>query len=157
MDPADSSVIDLLQGVVDSASAVVGESPVHREEPVVRSPEAGRLPVTLAGMGEGERIRRGGTEAVPHRVGGMGPWQWRLRSKGCAGQQRDAAWARLEALAGESHEAQARIAALIAELRGAEGIDTKLEAEMEMWRAKDAEYRRFRGQCHWLGVLLSGR
>jgi hypothetical protein len=35
---------------------------------VVRSCEADRLPVTLAGVGEEEPTRQGGTEAVPHRV-----------------------------------------------------------------------------------------
>jgi hypothetical protein len=63
------------------------------------------------------------------------------------------AWARLEALGGEVHEAQGRIASLIAELRAAEEVKAKLEAEVSMWRAKDAEYQCFREQCRWLGVF----
>jgi hypothetical protein len=51
------------------------------------------------------------------------------------------------------HEAQARIASLIAELRSVEAIRAKLEAEVDMWRAEDAEYQRRREQCHWLGVF----
>jgi hypothetical protein len=37
-------------------------------------------------------------------------------------------------------------------LRAAGEIKAKLEAEVDTWRAKDAEYQRFRGQCHWLGI-----
>jgi hypothetical protein len=80
-------------------------------------------------------------------------WQWRLRSKRSAEQQRDAASARLEALASELRAAQTRIASLNAELRAAEEIKATLEVEVDMWRAKDAEYQRFREQCQWLGVF----
>jgi hypothetical protein len=45
-------------------------------------------------------------------------------------------------------EARAGIASLNAELRAAGEIKAKLEAEVDMWRAKDAEYERFREQCH---------
>jgi hypothetical protein len=51
------------------------------------------------------------------------------------------------------HEAQARIASLIAELRAAEALRANLEPEVEIWRAKDAEYQRLREQCHWSGVF----
>jgi hypothetical protein len=59
----------------------------------------------------------------------------------------------LEALGARCNEAQARIASLVAELRAAEAIRVKLEAEVDVWRAKDAEYQRSREQCHWLGVF----
>jgi hypothetical protein len=59
----------------------------------------------------------------------------------------------LDALAGELHEARAGIASLNAELLAAEEVKAKLEAEVDMWRAKDAEYQRLRDQCHWLGVF----
>jgi hypothetical protein len=89
------------------------------------------LPVTLAGMGEAEPIRQGGTEAVSHRVDDMGPVAVAFAFQRSAEQQRDAAWARLEALAGELHGAQARIASQSAELRAAEEIKAKLEAEVD--------------------------
>jgi hypothetical protein len=59
----------------------------------------------------------------------------------------------LEALAGELHEARAGIASLTAELHAAEQFKATLEAEVDMWRAKDAEYQRFREECHCLGVF----
>jgi hypothetical protein len=59
----------------------------------------------------------------------------------------------LDALAGELHEAQARIASLTGELRAAEEMKSKLEAEVGMWGGKDAMYQRFREQCHWLEVF----
>jgi hypothetical protein len=42
--------------------------------------------------------------------------EWRLSSKRSAWQQRDAAWARLDAIASELHGAEARIASLNEEL-----------------------------------------
>jgi hypothetical protein len=150
-------MIDLLHRVVDSASAIIGESRVYREEPVVRGCEADRLPVTLAATGEEEPIRQGGAEADSHRVDDIGAVAVEFASQRSAEQQRDAARARLEALAGELHEAQARLASLNPDLRAAEEIKAKLEAEVDTWRSKDAEYQRFRGQSHWLGVFAERR
>jgi hypothetical protein len=150
IDQADSSVIDLLHRAVDGASVIIVESRVHREERVV--------PVTLAGMGEEEPIRRGGTGAVSHRVEDIGAVAVAFAFQRAQISRERQPGARLEALGGEVHEAQARIASLIAELRAAEAIGPWLEAEVEMWRAKDAEYQRLREQCQWSGVfLLSGR
>jgi hypothetical protein len=119
---------------------------------VVGSPEANRLPVTLAGMGEEETIRRGGAEADSYRIEDRGAVAVAFAFQRGAEQQRGAAWAHLDALAGELRGAWSRGASQNAELRAAEGVKARLEADVDMWRAEDAEYRRFREQCHWLGV-----
>jgi hypothetical protein len=106
-------------------------------------------------MVEEEPIRQGGTEADSRPIEDIGvvAVAFAFAFQRSAEQQRDAAWARLEVLAGELGEARAGIASLNAELRAAEEIKVKLEAKVDMWRAKDAEYQRFREQCHWLGVF----
>jgi hypothetical protein len=60
--------------------------------------------MTLTGMGEEEPIRQGGTEADSHRVEDIGAVAVEFAFQMSAEQQRDAARARLEALAGELHD-----------------------------------------------------
>jgi hypothetical protein len=122
VDQAEPSVIDLLHRVVDIASAIIGESRVHREESVGPSPEADQLPMTLAATGEEGPTRQGGTEADSHPVEDIGAVAAAFAFQRSAEQQRDAAWARLEALAGQLREARAGIASLNAGLRAAEEI-----------------------------------
>jgi hypothetical protein len=88
-------VIELLPRVVVCASAAIRESRVHREEPVVRSPEADRLPVTLITTSEEEWIHWGGAQADSHRVEDVGAVAVAFAFKASAEQQRDATLAPL--------------------------------------------------------------
>jgi hypothetical protein len=141
MDQADSSVIDLLHRVVDNASATFGESRVHREEPVVRSCEADRLPVTLAATGEEEPIRQGGTEAVSRRVEGIGAVAFAFqRAQSSRERPLGPVWRRSPA---SCVKPRLRLPLWFGELHVAEETGAKLEAEVDMWLARDAEYHGF--------------
>jgi hypothetical protein len=63
----------------------------------------------------------------------------------------------LDVITRELRAAGAGIASLNAELRAAEEIQAKLEAEVDMWRGEDAEYPpAVRSATGWK-CLLSGR
>jgi hypothetical protein len=81
---ADSSAIELLQRVLDSASAIIRANRVQREEPVALSAEADRLPVTLAEMDEDEPKRQGGSGADSRPVEGIGVVAGRRDHQGVA-------------------------------------------------------------------------
>jgi hypothetical protein len=77
---------------VDSASAIIRESRVRCEEPVVLSREADRLLVTLAEMGADEPKRPGGAGHDSRRVDDMSLVGVAFEFQRMAEQQRDAAW-----------------------------------------------------------------
>jgi hypothetical protein len=80
------------------------------------------LPVTLAATANRSRFVRAARKLIPTAFEDIGAVAVEFAFQRSAEQQRDAARARLEALAGGLHEAQARIASLNADLPAAEEI-----------------------------------
>jgi hypothetical protein len=91
IDRADSPVIDLLHRVVDSASAIIGESRVNREESVVRSGWSGAVRridcrCRSRGWATGNRFVRAARKLFPTALRTWALWQWQLRLR-CKGRR----------------------------------------------------------------------